>query len=82
MTGSRSKVASRRMAVAVTVAVWVVGLVPAAVACCGNPEGGAQVRADFNGDGFNDLAVGAPGEDLNGESNVGRCTSSRARPQG
>ncbi|MBA2336538.1 MAG: FG-GAP repeat protein [Acidimicrobiia bacterium] len=79
MTRSRSKVANRRLALALAVAVWVVGLVPAAVAGPGTPEGSARVRADFNGDGFHDLAVGAPYEDLNGETTPGWYTSSTAR---
>ena len=29
------------------------------------------IKGDFNGDGFNDLAVGVPGEDVEGISNAG-----------
>jgi hypothetical protein len=32
------------------------------------------VRADFNGDGFSDLAVGLPDEDIGGSSNAGAVT--------
>lgn len=32
---------------------------------------GGQARADFNGDGFGDLAVGVPGEDVGGKVDAG-----------
>jgi hypothetical protein len=39
----------------------------------GDSLGGALVSADFDGDGFDDLAVGIPGEDLEpGEESAGR----------
>jgi hypothetical protein len=45
----------------------------------GNPEGGdafgtALAKLDFNGDGFIDLAVGAPGEDVGAAAGAGAVT--------
>jgi hypothetical protein len=34
-------------------------------------QGATQVRGDFNNDGFEDLAVGAPGETINGAAGAG-----------
>ncbi|MCA9214431.1 MAG: FG-GAP repeat protein [Planctomycetales bacterium] len=36
--------------------------------------GSSIVAADFNGDGFKDLAVGAPGQKVNGNENAGAVT--------
>lgn len=37
----------------------------------GDEFGSALAAGDFNDDGFDDLAIGVPGEDLNGQSNAG-----------
>jgi hypothetical protein len=47
----------------VTLAILVVGGAPSGAAAAAGPgRPGAAARVDFNGDGFSDLAVGAPGE--------------------
>jgi hypothetical protein len=67
---------------------WIVGAVVAAVGAVAGPvlpatadvvfvsalSGAGSVRADFNGDGRDDLAVGAPLEDLGGLTEAGQVT--------
>ncbi|MGI9622393.1 MAG: S8 family serine peptidase, partial [Acidimicrobiales bacterium] len=48
------------------------GPVVAGVAQRGDEFGFAVVCADFNGDGFDDAAVGVPGEDRNGVTDIGQ----------
>lgn len=38
---------------------------------CPPPSSGGAARADYNGDGFSDLAMGAPGEDVGNVVNAG-----------
>ena len=40
---------------------------------------GVAVPFDFDGDGYADLAVGVPGEDLRGGATRGRCRCCTAR---
>jgi hypothetical protein len=54
--------------VTLTVPVWQVGASPAAIARTQAPT---VLTPDFNGDGFADLAVGVPGEDVGGISSAG-----------
>jgi hypothetical protein len=51
--------------------VLVLALAAEARAAAGAEFGSAVVACDFNGDGFNDLAVGAPGEDVGAEAAAG-----------
>ncbi len=64
----------RRGAVAGTALVLVAGVAPA-VSPVGTGEAvaarGAAMPFDFDGDGYADLAVGVPGEDLRGKRDVG-----------
>ncbi len=41
------------------------------LAATGTAQAQTQVRADFNNDGFEDLAIGVPGEELNGLAGAG-----------
>jgi len=50
-------------------ALWLSGL--ASVTVSFSAEAGAPVKGDFNGDGFADLAIGVPFEDIGGEVNAG-----------
>ena len=50
-------------------AVWPAAAQPSAPARPANVDQAA--RADFNGDTYSDLAIGAPGEDLSGAANAG-----------
>ncbi len=43
-----------------------------AVAPTGEAYAGATARGDFNDDGFSDLAIGVPSEDVGGDENAGR----------
>jgi FG-GAP repeat len=48
----------------------------------GDRLGAALVAGDFNGDGFADLAVGAPGEDVGTANDTGRVTVFYGSPSG
>jgi hypothetical protein len=41
------------------------------LAAAGTAQASTKVKADFNGDGFEDLAIGVPGETINGRTNAG-----------
>lgn len=43
----------------------------AALLVAASSQGGVTVKGDFNGDGFADLAIGVPFEDINGQPNAG-----------
>ena len=48
----------------------------------GDRFGAALAAGDFNGDGFGDLAVGAPGEDVGTATDTGRATVIYGSPSG
>jgi hypothetical protein len=54
---------------------------PAAVAAPSSASERAEL-VDFNGDSLDDLAIGAPGEDLGARAGPAPSTSSTARPPG
>jgi hypothetical protein len=60
----------RRVALLLTMAAWAVAL-GTAPASAGSASGGASAWGDFDADGFVDLAIAAPGEDVGGKQRAG-----------
>jgi hypothetical protein len=48
----------------------------------GTPAAAAQPLADYNGDGYTDLAIGVPGEVVNGQSGAGMVNVIYGSPTG